>query len=600
VSILSTFDQISHHDGPTFVAVDGSACLPRTESTYRDTDEATLTTGQHEDPARSVQYYLLVLRRHKLMIVAIIALTIGVTLAFSLHQSKLYKASVQVFLNDSNPAQLLTGVSAATEADIDPARVVANQTSIATSPTVLNATTHALGLTVSGAASFLSTASVTGAADRDILTFQSEAATASGAAHYVNVFAQTYANYAETLDTSTLKQAIAGVMAELQKLHGGGRTAADRSLYDQLSAKEQQLNTLETLQTAQAVVLGPAAAAALVRPSTKRNVLLAAVLGVLLALGAAFLRDVFDRRIRDGDQIATILGIPLFGRIPPPPRRAQMGSYLVMKDAPFGLHAESFRMLRGNLDIAMGGDGLEGSARTIVVTSAIADEGKTTTVSNLALTYARAGLRVALVDLDLRRPGLKRFFRSFSSDGLGATDVVLHHASLEDVLVDVPLTVFGADNGSVANGGPVDSSVASEDAASRTQSPLTGDHGSLSVLLAGQVPRNIGEFVGTPALRDLLADLRTRVDLVFIDTPPLLTFSDGATIARIADGVILVTRLNRVTRTQLREAQRLLVGASGRQPLGFVATGSDEDEHFRPYDQYGSRSGYRQYSSAGP
>src|SRR5206468_7121979 len=139
------------------------------------------------------------------------------------------------------------------------------------------------------------------------------------------------------------------------------------------------------------------------------------------------------------------LGLPLLARIPEPPRRLRKHDEPVMLAEPHGSHAEIFRLLRTNLEFVR----LPHSPRTIVVTSALEREGKSTTSANLAIALARAGQRVALVDLDLRRPALARFFDL--QGRIGLTQTALRQAELADVLAPM---AFTGRNGNTNGAGP--------------------------------------------------------------------------------------------------------------------------------------------------
>ena len=164
--------------------------------------------------------------------------------------------------------------------------------------------------------------------------------------------------------------------------------------------------------------------------------MLGLMLGIVLGLGLAFVVDALDTRVRSANEVGERLGLPQLARVPPPPKGFAKDDRLVMLAQPTGTNAEAFRMLRTNLDFA---DARERSgARTILVTSAVEQEGKSTTAANLAIAEARAGRRVALVDLDLRVPYLDRFF------GL------LHAEGITDVALGTRTARVGADSGSTS------------------------------------------------------------------------------------------------------------------------------------------------------
>jgi Mrp family chromosome partitioning ATPase len=224
-----------------------------------------------------------------------------------------------------------------------------------------------------------------------------------------------------------------------------------------------------------------------------------------------------------------------------------------MLEEPWSPDAEAFRMLRVNYDFA----NVEHDARLVMVTSATQSEGKSTTAANLAVALARNGRKVTLVDLDLRRPYIDRFFEL--SGNVGLTQVALGHVSLEDAIVSVALSEnergSGPEQGNGANGHAKVRSV-------------------LDVLTTGPVPPAAGEFVATQAVATILQRLRERSDVVIIDAPPLLQVGDAMVLTSRVDALILVARLKLLRRNMLREVARLLQTARARS-LGFVVTGAE-------------------------
>src|SRR5205814_1509032 len=136
-------------------------------------------------------------------------------------------------------------------------------------------------------------------------------------------------------------------------------------------------------------------------------------------------REALDTRVRSAEEVVERLELPLLARLPEPPRKLRADNRLAMLAEPTGVQAEAFRMLRTNLEFSALGKEI----RTIMVTSSVEQEGKSTTVANLAIALARAGQRVVLVDLDLRRPFIDRFFDL--DDHAGLTQVAIGHATLE-------------------------------------------------------------------------------------------------------------------------------------------------------------------------
>jgi Mrp family chromosome partitioning ATPase len=318
---------------------------------------------------------------------------------------------------------------------------------------------------------------------------------------------------------------------------------------------------MEALQTANASLLRTAAGAYQIQPSPTRNAFLGIVLGLMFGLGLAFLREALDTRVLSAGEVSDRLGLPLLARIPVPPRKLRSHNRLAMLADPLGSYAEAFRMLRTNVEFM----NLERGARSIMITSALEREGKSTTIANLAIAMARAGRNVALVDLDLRRPSLRRFF-DLSTGEAGVTSVVLGNTSLGHALVEVM-----SDPHKVHLNPSVNSSSNGDDGASR--------NGVLRVLPAGQLPPDPSTFITSSALSRILDELTERFDLVLIDTPPLLSVGDTLALAPKVDAMIVVARLRAVKRPTLAELRRALQTCP-TVTLGCVVTGAEFEQDY--------------------
>lgn len=260
-------------------------------------------------------------------------------------------------------------------------------------------------------------------------------------------------------------------------------------------------------------------------PNTTRNVALGFLLGLAAGFGLAVLREVLDTRVRTADDVRLVTDASVMTVIAHDDDAAKHP--LVVQSAPHSARAEAFRRLRTNLQFLDVADRLE----SIVVTSSIAREGKTTVAVNLAITLADAGSRVALVDADLRRPSIAEFMGLEGRAGL--TTVLIGQATLEDVIQP-----WGA--------------------------------GNLHVLPSGQLPPNPSEMVGSHAMAWLLGELVKQYDVVILDTPPLLPVTDAAILARLAGGALMVVNAgNHLHRAELGEAMTALNAVGGRV-LGIV------------------------------
>jgi polysaccharide biosynthesis transport protein len=525
-----------------------------------------VTTAGHAGHAATLRDYLHVLRRRKWIILQAAVLVPAAAIGFSIHQQKLYRASAQVLLSSQNLATELTGTQQ-TGVSVQPDRVAQTQADVARVPAIAARVLRRVpgtGLTVQR---FLSRSGVSTATNADILTFEVMNRDAALARRLVDEYAASYTVYRRSLDTAAIHTALQSVDARIgQLVDAGGRGGA---LYASLVERQQTLATMQALQTSNAAVVQQAQKVVQVQPKTSRNAILGIFLGIVLGIGLAFLREALDTRVRNAEEIGERLGgLSLLARVPVPSKKLRAKNRLVMLDSPTGVQAEAFRMLRTNLDFAT----LGRNARTIMVTSAVEQEGKSTTIANLAVALARTGQRVVLVDLDLRRPFLHKFF---DLDSPGITQVALGHISLEEALV--PVAIADARQRWKANG-------------NGNGNGHGAVKGILEVLPSGPIPPDPGEFVGTAVLSEILEELRMRADFVLIDAPPVLHVGDAMALSTKVDGILVVTRMQVVRRHMLNELARQLANAP-TPVLGFVVTAADEEESYG----YGYGYGYGSY-----
>jgi Mrp family chromosome partitioning ATPase len=392
------------------------------------------------------------------------------------------------------------------------------------------------------------------------------------ASRLATAYAHQFSRYRRQLDSAPYRKALNDVEVRLQDLVDHGQRGS--GLYAKLVESAQELRTREALQTANAYPVKLAASAVQVQPKPVRNGILGFALGLVLGIGLAFLWEALDTRVRSAEEIGERLKLPLLGRLPAPPKRLRATNSLGMVADPNGVHAEAFRMLRTNVDFA----NLERGARTILITSAVEAEGKSTTAANLAVAFARSGKRVVLVDLDLRRPFVDKFF---PVDGVpGITQVALGLADLDQALA--PVAIAGPSKNARANG----------NGNGNGNGHAKIEH-TLQVVRSGPVPPDPGEFVATQKLAEILAELRDRADVVIVDAPPLLHLGDSITLSAKVDALLLVTRLNVVRRPMLHELHRVLETCPAAK-LGFVLTGAHLEEGYGGYGGYG----YHQYYTA--
>ena len=512
----------------------------------------------------SLHDYLVVVRRRKWLVLLVVIVVPAVAVVLSLLQPPKYEASAEVLLSRQNLAAVLNNTTDPSLTG-DPARLAQTQADLAQVPEVARRVLSRGGIKGMTPGQFLTTSSVSAKSDADLLVFTVRNRYASVAKRLATLYAGAYISYRAKLDTAALTRARREVLDRIAALEASGDHSS--ALHASLVDKEQQLATMEALQTSNASLVKPAQSATQIQPRPLRNGALGLALGLMLGIGIAFLREALDTHVRTADGVSRRLGLPILAQIPQPPRSLRSSGRLAMLDGPETIYAEPFRILRTNLDLTA----LDHSPRTIMVTSAVEGEGKSTTVANLAVAVARAGREVILVDLDFRHPYLGTFFPDAGPYGL--TDVALGQVPLGEALVPVIL-----DEGRAT---ALDSSGARQ----ASSNGSGGQHAALRVLLAGTLPPNPGEFIDSVAVERVLADLSARADIVLIDSAPMLGIGDALTLASKVDALILVTRLNVLRRPMLRELERALAHCQAK-PLGLVVTDTTAA------DTYGYAYGY--------
>ena len=530
--------------------------------------------------AASLRDYLHVVQRRKWIILIAVVLVPVAAVGLSMRQKPVYEASASVFLANQDFASALAGVPAPPSVGTQSGTATGAQVVLARVPTVAWHVVTALHLRLS-IAGFLAKSSVSNDSSGDILTFTVRDADPALAARMAAEYATQYTRYRRQLDTAALEHARQGVQRSINNLLR--ENAGNGGLYASLVEKEQELQTFETLQASNANVVQTPTGATKISPRPKRSGVYGLLLGLVLGFGLAFMLEALDTRVRSVQEIGERLGLPLLARIPEPRRRLGSKHRLVMLEEPTGAQAETFRMLRTNLDFATLGQ----NTRAIMVTSAGEQEGKSTTIANLGVALARAGRRVVLVDLDLRRPFLATFF---NLDGPGVTQVALGHVDLEAALTRIaiidpsPLKKPRGKGDSKADG--------NGNGNGHGNGAPSYVRGMLEVLPSGPIPLDPGEFVATQALSDVLERLRERADVVLIDAPPMLHVGDAITLSTKVDGIIVVAKTKVVRRQMLGELARQLSSVPARV-LGYIVTGSAKGEGYGyEYDYaYGYRRG---------
>ena len=262
-----------------------------------------------------------------------------------------------------------------------------------------------------------------------------------------------------------------------------------------------------------------------VAPKPVRNIAIAGVLGLILGLLAAFLREHFDRKLRTREAVEQSFGVPVIGQVPFRKQRGRRPATVADESREVG---EAYRALRANLQYLA----VKRPLRTILITSAAPAQGKTTVTANLAVAIARSGATTIAVEGDLRRPQLVQALGA-PRQWAGLTTLLVGNGELESALTDVALT--GSENGA----GP-------------------GSDDRVSFLPSGPLPPNPSELLSSAQMKDVLEQLTNLFDYVLIDSPPILLVADALELGRMVAGVVLVVRRNRATTDEAREVRALI------------------------------------------
>ena len=319
-----------------------------------------------------------------------------------------------------------------------------------------------------------------------------------------------------------------------------------RQLYTNFLQKTSQANVEEAEQQRSVSIAEPAEIPTIpVSPLRARIILFAFVLSLAAGIGLVFLLDHLDNTMKSVEDVSRYAHLPTLGLIPAIRPSQENGWKLgIEKDAKAMIGtadvADAYRTLRTSVLLSAANH----PPKTILVTSSRPAEGKTTTVVNTAVSLAQLGLKVLVIDADLRRPRIHRVIGIDQHPGLSA--YLSSDVKLESVLRE-------------------------------TETP------NLWVICAGMVPPNPAELVSSEKMRLLLRQTGTLFDHILIDTPPVLGVSDSVILSRLVDGVMLVVQGGKSTREMVRQARQELVNV-GAKIFGVVLNNINLKRE--GYDQY--------------
>ena len=274
------------------------------------------------------------------------------------------------------------------------------------------------------------------------------------------------------------------------------------------------------------VVEQPQVPGAPVGTSTSTTVLIAAAIGVMLAVGAAFLLEYLDDTVKSADDVRQLTQLATLGGVPNIAGE-QLPDKLISLRQPRSPVTEAYRMIRTNMRFSS----IDNPLHTLMITSPNPGEGKSLTTANLAVVLAQSGQRVIVVDADLRRPMQHLIFEL--DDKVGLTTILPDPAiHVSDVWQNTPIE-------------------------------------NLKVITSGPIPPNPADMLGSKRMGQLIDELRTKAEIVIFDTPPVTAVADASILSVRLDGVLLIVRSGRTRRTPMQHSQDILTTA-GANLLGVV------------------------------
>jgi polysaccharide biosynthesis transport protein len=276
------------------------------------------------------------------------------------------------------------------------------------------------------------------------------------------------------------------------------------------------------------------------RPRVVLNIALSVVAGLIFGLGLAFFMEHLDTSVKTIEDVETFLSVPVLGVVP-------KNINLLMDVGPDHPDAEAYRIMRTNIEFTR----RSSAANTILVSSGGPAEGKSTTAANLAYTFARGGYQTLLIDADLHRPTQEKIFGVSNERGL--TDYLLSRRRLEEVIQTT----------SVEN---------------------------LYLLASGKLPAEAIGILNSQQMVDFVDEARTRFDILFFDSSPILGMSDAAVLANVLDSVVVVVQHRCFPRSMLHRIKQAVISAGGNI-LGVVLNNVD----LRHDEYYEYAANYRSY-----
>jgi succinoglycan biosynthesis transport protein ExoP len=466
----------------------------------------------------SLSGVLEVLRRRWLLIAGVVLVSVAVLLVSHERKAKSYSASASVAFHSGTLSDAALQVTP--ESSGEPQREANTEVLIAHSPEVARAAGTQLRLSTAPS-ELLEEVKVEAAPNADVLNFIASTGDARSSASLANAFAEQYIAFRAQSQLAGISSAQTRLQQQIAALPSGSaeRTALEQSL--------QRLGSLRAVAGGGASIIGRAAPpTSPTGTSLATTVVIGLLIGLAVAFSLVFLLESLDRRVKSIEEFEREYRLPALAGIPQSAfraRRAEQRAELL----------EPYRILRSALDFAA----VARPLGTLMVTSAISGEGKTTVAVDLAHAVALTGRRTVLIELDLRRPTFTEHFDLQAGNGLST--VLTGGGTLGELLVE----------------------------------PLP-DVPNLLVLPSGHLPHNPSELLGSARITEIIAELAAGDGMVIIDAPPLNPVADAQVLLnnQAIDAAMIVARIDQTKRDEVRRA-RAILDRHIVAPVGIVVTG---------------------------
>ena len=467
--------------------------------------------------------YVSVVRARWWLVLAIVSVVVGASMVASVVQPPVYQAESRVLVTEQNAGTALIGSPLPDQTNLT--GFVQTQVELIGSGPLVQSVIATLGLD-SRLDDLMGRVTVSEVGQTNVVTIDVRDGDARRATSIANALATEYVVWSRDVKRRSIRAAADEVQTRLADAQKKGAKALAASLADQL----ETLRMSEQLETGSGIVL-PAAETSAVRvaPSVVRNGGLGLAVGLACALTVVVLAEYFDNTIRSADEAEEVYGAHVLARIPVDKSDEHGERHLAVVDHPISSESEAYRMLRNGLHF----DDTEQEIKTLLIASPESSEGRSSVAANLAAALSQAGKQVMLIACDGRRPAAVRYFGVNGAIGLF------------DILTTAEQVTWNP-----AHAAPV------------FQRPAGFE--DLWVLAAGKTPANPSELLDSPKMGKLISRLRTSMDWIIMDTPPLLEVADAAAAAQWADGVLAVVRDGKSTRDSAKQGRAQLENAGAR------------------------------------